>query len=193
VGVKSWVGGWAAASLLVASGARAECGKDTDCKGDRVCNHGECVEPEAVSRETEPRLSEPRVIAVDSRPREDQERRRAELDVSYHPRSVPLMVGGIVLIVAAPVLLVGGGSLSQQTKDECRASHTAGAARDACDDDNRKRVTNILLGSVALLAVGIPLTFVGAKGVRDDNLGPEALLVPYATPNQGGLALRLRL
>ncbi len=23
----------------------AQCGKDSDCKGDRVCDHGQCVSP----------------------------------------------------------------------------------------------------------------------------------------------------
>lgn len=35
--------------MFVASGAYAQCSKDTDCKGDRVCNKGECMEPVSAS------------------------------------------------------------------------------------------------------------------------------------------------
>jgi len=38
-------------AALAATGAYAQCTKDTDCKGDRVCSAGECVAPEIRSPE----------------------------------------------------------------------------------------------------------------------------------------------
>jgi hypothetical protein len=37
----------AASALVVANVAQADCSKDTDCKGDRVCINGACVDPSA--------------------------------------------------------------------------------------------------------------------------------------------------
>lgn len=37
----------ALAALLVASAADAQCSKDTDCKGDRICDRGACVDAAA--------------------------------------------------------------------------------------------------------------------------------------------------
>jgi len=36
-----------AALLAIATPASADCTKDTDCKGDRVCIKSECVDPKA--------------------------------------------------------------------------------------------------------------------------------------------------
>jgi hypothetical protein len=40
-----WAFGSVAALLLVQSAAHAQCTKDTDCKGDRVCEAGKCTAP----------------------------------------------------------------------------------------------------------------------------------------------------
>ena len=36
-------------TVLWTAPAYAQCTKDTECKGDRVCVHGECVEPPTAS------------------------------------------------------------------------------------------------------------------------------------------------
>ena len=56
-----------AASLVAGQCPQAGCGKDTDCKGDRVCVHGECVDPDASAPQAgEPRTVRPRVVLLQS-------------------------------------------------------------------------------------------------------------------------------
>ena len=47
--VGSWLGlGAGALVLFVTSVSHAQCTMDNDCKGDRVCEQGQCVAPPAV-------------------------------------------------------------------------------------------------------------------------------------------------
>ena len=49
--------------LLAASTSRADCSKDTDCKGNRVCDEGRCVAPDPGTRSAHER-SEPEIKSV---------------------------------------------------------------------------------------------------------------------------------
>jgi hypothetical protein len=45
------------AAAAVGCKAKDGCGKDTDCKGARVCVHGECVEPTATAHDVAPQAA----------------------------------------------------------------------------------------------------------------------------------------
>jgi hypothetical protein len=176
--------------LAFASSARAECTKDTDCKGDRVCNAGACTDPrpttalpplQAPSGEGTP---PPAAAAVEvwppppppsgppaSEPPADQ----VEMDATVmQPRSpamrtagIVLMTAGAVSVVATTVFLVEAIQARHRVDDECvgHLCESAGAS-----DLNRASMLSGLttvgvLVSAGFLGSGIPLFFVGKHEV----------------------------
>jgi hypothetical protein len=79
--------GLVAALVTTAAAARADCTKDTDCKGDRVCNAGACVAPTASSAAT-------------------------SSEAAPAPRqSTALFAGGLAMSIAGGAAVVVGGSM----------------------------------------------------------------------------------
>ena len=78
--------------LLVTALAGTGCDKDTDCKGERVCESGKCVSPPAVTAppQVAPPPAPPLVTAPPPMPPAEQETRRAPLGGSTPapPRAV---------------------------------------------------------------------------------------------------------
>lgn len=230
--------------LLFSGVARAQCTKDTDCKGDRICEEGKCTSPSAVTPaptpvpppappatapapppvpeappvahaapeapeapppdEAPPRSSGPRdaqeLYALGSAPpaataplAEDEPVRRR--------RNAPLMVTGIVMLSVTPVALLGALAARNAQVDcdrelqEDYPGHILPESEryraERCDDYSAS-VYVLGIGGAVLGAVGIPLIFYGGARVEDPK--PRAVqLTPWATPQAGGVRLRLAL
>lgn len=159
-----------AASFALWSGAaRAQCTKDTECKGDRICNQGVC--------QTAP-LAQP--LAAPARASAIAPAARARR------RSTGLMVGGIVLtsLGTASLATALGLTIAEVSCDDaaderarCRAFDTAALAT--------------LLAGFGATSIGIPLIVYGAKKLPVEPV--SATLAPWLTPNTAGLSVRLRL
>jgi len=179
------------ASLHLLSGAaRAQCSKDIECKGDRVCTAGVCAEPNVApqnqsagtTRSAAPSTVEPTAVPQ-----------------AYRRRNRGLMVTGIVLtsvgaasLLAATVLAV----LERNCNSDLRAKYpnnvlpaSGVAERDRCNSYGSPFVVFALSG-VVFTATGLPMWLVGAKKVPST---PSASLAPWLTPSSGGLTLQLRL
>ena len=152
----------ASVSLWSATG-RAQCTKDTECKGDRVCNAGTCQAAAVVVR----------APAAPSTP-------------AYRRRSSGLMIGGIVMtsLGTASLATALGLTLAQIDCDDdeerarCQAFDTAALAT--------------LLGGFGLTSAGVPMMLYGGKKVPVAPAGGAAI-VPWLTPNAAGLRLSVRL
>lgn len=196
-------------STLLAAQAHAQCAKDTDCKGDRVCEQGQCVNPPPVEalpppppapEAAAPAVPAPEAAAparsgapvLDGEPLADEQ----PTPRSYHRRSPALMTTGIVLTSSSLPFLLITASLSSSAYDDCiddlpadYGSTYNGSFQD-CHDSRQTRSLAIVLGTAALLGVGIPLIVYGAKKVPNSE---QATLTPWASPKSAGLTLRLSL
>lgn len=85
---------------LNAATAAAQCAKDTDCKGDRICSAGVCVDPDQVNRA--PAAIDPRISAP------------ADADAGW---TTPAGIIGLVGAAAA-VGLIGGAAASLDNDSE---------------------------------------------------------------------------
>jgi hypothetical protein len=178
-------------SLLAwGSPARAECTKDTDCKGDRVCNAGVCTEPRPTSalpplqappEESEPASPPPpaivrpaavqpaaRVSTADDAEAEVQERTVME------PRSPAMRTAGVVLTAAGAVSLVLTGVFFAETIQASNQVHAECVnqicnAQDVSDFDRERAFAALtyvgVLFTAGFLGSGIPLYFVGKHEV----------------------------
>ncbi len=121
--------------------AQAQCSKDTDCKGDRVCDAGQCTSPPAaVAPATSPAPSvapaaEPSPAAPVAAPAiapavvqlapVTQVAPRWPLAPTEQPkrrRSTPVMVTGIVMTSAGPVVWLAGLLLVASAHASCLSS-----------------------------------------------------------------------
>ena len=115
--------------LSVTSLARADCTKDTDCKGDRVCTAGVCVEPASPIVRTLPDdtaqpaapvivsqpTPSPAPVVASPAPPQKQTIRRAP-GAGMRGTGIGLFVTGLLLD------LVGGGMYIGGTQARCSAS-----------------------------------------------------------------------
>lgn len=230
--------GGGALFVLSAASASAQCTKDTDCKGERVCEAGKCTLPaptedaaaapavvapaaaaappagggeaSAVAPAPEPPPAAP--AAAPARPTAAAATTAAPLSavepLPEEPKLVrkskPVMVMGIIFASIAPVALLGAVAArnSQIDCDDALArkypDHIVPAYDryqvERCDDYTTSMYTLGIAGGV-LLAAGVPMIFYGARMVPNPAAGtaPRASLTPWATPESGGLRLRLTL
>lgn len=226
--------------LLAAAGARAQCTKDTDCKGERVCEAGKCTMPPptpeaaptpavvapvaaeapaiAATPEAQPAApaaasAEPGTPAATTTPAAATPAATPAPALAVEPlpeqpklvrKSKPLMVTGIILSSVAPVALLAALAArnSQIDCDDALArtypDHVVPAyARyevERCDDYTTTMYAFGIAGGV-MLAAGVPMIFYGARMVPNPAAAPapRASLTPWATPQSGGLRLRLSL
>jgi len=197
MGRGSWLGFGAGALVLFATSvSHAECTMDTECKGDRVCDHGQCVAPPA---STAPAAAAPAVAAA---PVAVAPTAPAPLPVAVAPpapkmvrHSAGMMAGGIVMVSLSPVaLLVAlGASVSQSlcktTNDYSYDSSTGTTYNPRTDCNNDGLIYGSLLTAAALVGVGVPLIVIGAKKEPEGT----AVIAPWATPTAAGLGLRVNL
>lgn len=214
--------------MLVVSGlwllpieARAQCTKDTDCKGDRICEEGKCTSPtpppappEAppeVAAEPPPLAPAPAEASPPAEPSPvardlagDEAAVMAELgpqEPSTRPRSKAALTTGIVMVSVAPIALLGALAASnaqERCDDELQAQYpgrilpTSEQYRAERCDGYSLPLYLLGIGGAVLGAVGIPLLIYGAPRVPTDS-GARVQVTPWANTQAGGVRLRLAL
>jgi hypothetical protein len=137
--------------------AGAQCTKDTECKGDRVCRDGACADPT------------PAAAPVGERPPA-----ATTEPVATEPRSPAMRTTGIVLTVAggaslvAAVVLAIDAASERHTLDATCPSHICPSSQSSLiseSDTLASASTVTAICAVALLGAGIPLYFVGRHEV----------------------------
>ncbi|HVY31494.1 MAG TPA: hypothetical protein VHB79_33300 [Polyangiaceae bacterium] len=186
--------------------AQAQCKKDTDCKGDRVCEDGRCAAPRpplatpaAAPVETpatapagtlatppaappatpSPVVGPPRVITVETPsepPKKEEPRHRV--------RSVPLIVAGGIssgggFVGLAIGLGSSGATCYHELRDDFREEH--------CERSPSYLAYGVGAG---LLVAGVTMFVIGIRRVPAE---PEAQVSSWLVPRGGGLSLRLAL
>lgn len=184
--------------LLFASLSQAQCEKDTDCKGERVCEAGTCVSPApsavaapapaVAAAPVAPAAPPPAVTpapieseAPSARPRRDWKR-----------HSTGMMAGGIVMVSFVPIaLMVALVADLQQSACENGGYYTLDSTRNSNTNCGRfdPSIYGGLISGVVLLGAGIPMIVIGSK--REPLGGGSVGLAPWATPDAAGLRLRL--
>jgi hypothetical protein len=191
---------------LLSGHVRAQCVNDSDCQGERVCQAGRCAAFEALPPAPSTLADEPAAVVVPPAPAvaprtpalarehffsEAEEEERQPMK-RYRRRSVPVMVTGIGLAVAAPVLLFGGAVLSHDAYDRCRTRHyfSSGSPDDSsCDNAFDLRTDFIVGGAVLMVAGAIPMIIIGAHRVRN-RMTPAGPITTWVTPQSFGLSFR---
>jgi hypothetical protein len=170
-----------------ASSAHAQCTKDTDCKGDRICNDGACNDPtppatlaplpapEPPAAIAPPAPPSPGAIPDACAPRGDGSAAREESSVATEPRSPAMATTGLVLTAIGTVSLVTTAILVGKGVADQNASESAFCTDDICSHaaDAQRSAGNALVAdamvsgviAAALLGTGIPLFFVGRHQV----------------------------
>jgi hypothetical protein len=104
-----------------------------------------------------------------------------------------MMVGGIVMVSLAPLaLIVAAAAAGQKSTCELADGIYTGSgyvSGTQCDDRYDPTIYGGLISAVVLAGVGIPLIVIGSRRepIR------AAVVQPWATPEGGGLRLRLAL
>jgi hypothetical protein len=201
--------------LLFASVSQAQCTKDTDCKGERVCEQGACVtpnpaQPPAPAPPTDaapggatatPAGATPAngadAAAVTPRDPFGTSAAPAPVDaVEAKPKmvrhSTGMMAGGIVMVAFVPIALLAAMVANlEQTACESGTYYSTGSVSSLGTNCGRfdKTIYGGLISAAVLTGVGIPLIVIGGK---KEPVG-TAQLTPWATPHGVGLGLRVDL
>jgi hypothetical protein len=152
---------------LMSSAARAQCTKDTECKGDRVCSDGVCSAPE------EPPAADP----------------------TKYRRRTGLLVTGIVMSSVGVGTLIGALAVGvvkatcNRDFDEMRLASTADELDDCTSYDNPLLL--LTAGGLVLTGAGVPLLIMGAKKVPVQ--AARVGVSPWLGPRSGGLTLHVAL
>jgi hypothetical protein len=195
------------AVLASTSLSYAQCTKDVDCKGERICQEGNCVEPPtaaatavapdstvaapgpgatptaAAPPAAAPAAALPPPITSDQAPiTSDQQ---GTQPIRYKRNSSGMFAGGIVM-VSIGALALGVAIISTGTE---RCTSGAGSTSFSTSCESSPNYTAYLI-SAALLGGGIPMIIIGGKRVPAD---PQAGLSPWVTPQGGGLRFQLTL
>lgn len=194
-------------TLLSASLSHAQCTKDVDCKGERICQEGQCTEPPlaaeapasapevttaapeagatvAPADPAQTAAAPPATLAREPEPLPD-DLQSSPPAPTYKRRSRGLFAGGIVMVslgtLALAVALVNGGL------DGCDDDESAGFTQRRC-----QRSPNYTAFAISglLLGGGVPMIIIGGKRVP---AGPQAGLSPWISRQGGGLQLQLTL
>jgi hypothetical protein len=164
---------WGVVALVVTctSAARAECEAGANCKDEAGCDQCEVK-------------AAPRTVGD----WDSAETRRAEYDAEPTTRShsVPMLITGIALVVAAPVLFIVAVESAAEL-NPCPDDVGGG-----CPQTSNDGAIAWTIGGVAALGVGIPLIVIGAKH-ETQPARTAATLSPWAKPDGAGLRLRLSL
>lgn len=172
---------WAAAFLLLlscqllSSAARAQCTKDIECKGERICSDGVCAAPSPAV----PRSSEPPAASLT----------QPAAEPTKYRRRTGLLVTGIVMSSVGVGALIGALAVGV-VKSTC--NRDVGELDEP--DDCRSYDSPLLLltaGGLVLTGAGVPLLILGAKKVPVH--AARASVTPWLAPRSAGLTLRLVL
>jgi hypothetical protein len=161
-----------------ASSARAQCTKDTECKGDRICNEGVCMDPPA-SRQALAPPGPTFVIGADSAPAPPSSGAIPDSGSlpaqSFVPATEPhdrtmatiglvLTAMGAATLVTTVILLVKGAAEHRASLNAFCDNDVCSAAADAQNSAGEALLTAGTvtgLATIALLGPGIPLFFLG--------------------------------
>jgi hypothetical protein len=207
--------GGSVSCLLFGTSAHAQCSKDNDCKGDRVCEAGACVAPPptAAGDPVTGAVAAPST-ATPSVPTANTETARApayapplaepgtspesasepEKKVAMRRHSTGMMAGGIVMVSFVPVALLVAwvANLEQHSCEgdgflSIDGSESRGAGVNCGRFD--PTIYGGLITAAALAGAGIPMIVIGGK---KEPVG-LARVTPWATAHSLGLGLRLDL
>jgi hypothetical protein len=172
---------WVATFLLLLSfqllsgAARAQCTKDVECKGERICSDGVCAAPGPAL----PRSSEPPATSLTL---------PAAQPTKYR-RSTGLLVTGIVLSSVGVGALIGALTVGV-VKATCKRDLEEMDELDDCKSYDSPLLLLTASGLV-LTGAGVPLLIIGAKKVPVH--AARAGVTPWLAPRSAGLTLRLVL
>ena len=164
----------ALAIAATATVARAQCATDQECKGDRICEAGQCVAPPAPAAQADASADAPVERERFFEEPEDEKPRKGKKRIG----NPGLMIGGIVLASAAPIVLGVGVATASCSSD-------GGDTR--CDIG--ERVVAFGLISLAMVGAAVPMIVIGAKRVPVR----QVAIGPLLAPGLSGLQLQLRL
>jgi hypothetical protein len=194
-----WAGLLGAALLCASALSRAECTKDTDCEGERLCEAGECVAtpakpaPAASPATIDPPRAAVAPAATGAAPTQAAVAARPldPLPPLKRPRrNRGLMAVGIVMTSVGPLLLVTAAL--NHSHEGCVDGRDPTEV--SCETRTEPSTYALAIGGVVFIAAGIPLIVYGAKRVPGSApLTARAALVPWATPDAAGVRLRLEL
>lgn len=193
--MRVWLGTALGGLLLLGTTlAHAQCTMDTECKGDRVCDAGQCVSPPSANAPLveQPYGSEAPAVAPAPAPPPVEERPIIKQDTTR--RSKPLMVGGIITTATAPVsgIIAYYFFLKQSL---CNIDNKYPDINPYEDCSKYDTPLYVALGTlVGAIAIGVPMIVIGAKSVPVDPAATqEAAIGPWVTPTSAGLSLRLKM
>lgn len=189
----------AGCALLLSSTAHAQCSKDTDCKGDRVCESGVCKEAPPSAAPAAPAAQPVAAAPVAAAPAPAAAPQVQYVQVPAQPppkgerHSTGMMAGGIVMVSFVPVALLAS-LIASAEKSSCEMSEdvTVGSSLNSAYQCDRydKTIYGGLIAAAALAGIGIPLIVIGGKR---EPVRQVAIVQPWATPEGGGLGLRVDL
>jgi hypothetical protein len=175
--------------------ALAQCSKDLECKGDRVCNAGVCEAPSGAAPApvaASPVVAPP-VRAQTVRPFNQPPAEPAQ----YRRNSSAMMVSGIVatsLGVASLATALGLGIVSVDCNSRLDDEGSSLPASPRSDGDTCRGYSTAadvtVISGLVLTGAGIPLLLIGARKVP---VSSEALVAPWLSPRGAGLSFRLAL
>lgn len=176
--------------LCFAHAAAAECTKDTDCKGSRVCEQGQCVADEETPGEADNSAATTET-AASTRQSSDETQRD-----DYPPlntggtrrRSTGLMVTGIVFTATGAFSgLVALSLIINRMK--CNDPNEALVYDKSTCDTLADLTLATAIGFVAFAGVGVPMIIIGAGRVPNQQATRRLMLTPWASAHSGGLSL----
>jgi hypothetical protein len=171
--------------LLFASKSFAQCTKDLDCKGDRVCEEGQCVAPKVAPQAPPASTAAAAPVAPLPAPSAAPARAAPAPAPKMQRHSTGMMAGGIVMVSLAPVALVVAG-FSALGKGLCSIDNENSRSCDGYDT-----VTfGALITALGLVGAGVPLLVIGAQKEPVPPAG-TATISPWVTPTAAGIGLRI--
>jgi hypothetical protein len=191
------------AVLAWGSVARADCTKDTDCKGDRVCNKGQCVidTPEAVAPAAAPApqyapAPQPATYPASAPPGAAVYYPVMEAPTWHYASpalrklGIGLFIGGAALDIGGTITYAVGTSLGPASGGAFNFSNSDGRGDTGNGAAPTESIGELLwiVGGVAT-ATGVVLWIVGssrAAGPAPTEMGWLRRVTPYLTPTSGG-------
>jgi hypothetical protein len=166
--------------LFAARSAHAECTKDTECKGDRVCEAGSCVAPppgSAPAPAQQPAAAPAPVAPAPVAPAPVAPVPAPAVPVETKPKtkrySPGMMVAGIFLASGGPIVLLLG------IVENCSAP--------GCESNAQG--VGLTVAGLAMIGIGIPLIVMGSQRVPDESTAPRATFSPWVNQNGAGANL----
>jgi hypothetical protein len=169
--------------LFGARSAHAECTKDTECKGDRVCEAGSCVAPppgSAPAPAQEPAAAPaPAPAPAPVAPAAPVPAPAAPVETKPKTKrySPGMMVAGIFLVSGGPIVLLLG------IASNCSVP--------GCESNAQG--VGLTVAGLGMIGLGVPLIVMGSQRVPDESTAPRATLSPWVNQNGAGANLGLVL